>query len=51
MTQINEQRRALEKTDGLIRGNKEFEKRIEFLTFDLNQLKKDRKTDQEAFSQ
>lgn len=41
----------MEKADTLIKANKDLEKRLEYLTSDLYELKKDKKIQQENFSQ
>ena len=41
----------MEKADSLIKSNKDLEKRLEYLSVELTELKKERKHSQEAFSQ
>ena len=48
---IMEQRKAMEKADGLLKANKELERRIDYLTYDLQELKREKKIQQETFSQ
>ena len=40
----------MEKADSLIKSNKDLERRLEYLSAELTELKKDRKLSQEAFS-
>ncbi|CDW88015.1 inosine triphosphate pyrophosphatase-like [Stylonychia lemnae] len=51
MQMIHEQRKAMEKADSLIKANKDLEKRLDFLQTELQELKKDKKLQQEQFSQ
>lgn len=41
--QIEEQKKALEKTDSLAKANKELERRLDFLGHDLKILQEDKK--------
>ncbi len=42
MALIHEQRKAMEKAENLLKSNKDIEKRLEFLAFDLKDLKKEK---------
>lgn len=48
---MNEQRKALERSEVLIRQNKDLEKKIEFLTYQAKQMKAEKKNNQEEYSQ
>jgi len=48
---LNEQRKALERSEVLIRQNKDLEKKIEFLTYQAKQMKAEKKNNQEEYSQ
>jgi len=43
MLMIHEQRKAMEKADSLIKANKELERRLEYLSVELQELKRERK--------
>ena len=51
MNMIHEQRKAMEKADSLIKANKDLERRLEYLASDLFELKRERKQQQEVYSQ
>ena len=48
--EILEQKKAMEKAESLMRNNKDLERRLEILSLDVEELKKDKKEAQESHS-